>query len=75
MVSLLMDDPALRKFLGIAGHASNISCPKCIHPTRVGNNQNFCWPDVSASVLRDMARDNAHYRQGLSIKFDQEILS
>jgi hypothetical protein len=61
-----MDDPALRKFLGISGHASNIFCPLCLRESRLpGADQNFGWPDVTVEELEIQTRSDSHYRSGM----------
>ncbi len=65
VVSVVMDDPALRKFLGIAGHGANISCPLCVWPSRQnGEEQSFCWATVSRASMEELHRSNNQYRQG-----------
>jgi hypothetical protein len=62
-----MDDPALRKFLGISGHGSNKCCPLCTTESRPAGKQmqSFVWEAVTVTDLRNAIRSDADYRAGL----------
>ena len=68
LVSVVMDDPALRRFMGLIGHKANFCCPLCMKATKPeAAEQSFAWPDVTGHAMRNLMRTDSSYRSGLML--------
>jgi hypothetical protein len=73
LVSVVMDDPALRKFLGLSGHASDLCCPLCTFSVKNDGHNGFAWPEVTSDLLTHKLRSDKHFRDGLSCAIVETI--